>query len=290
MKVSVIVLTFNRAQLVTETIDSILNQTFGDFELIVVDNESLDNTEEIIGSYTDERIRYFRNQNNGVLAVNRNYGIRVANGEYVAFCDDDDIWMPEKLEKEVLEIEKDSQIGLVCTNAVNFDTEGEHGNRIKDHPGDKYFTFESLIWGNRVIGSTALARKDVIEAVGMLDEDPLISPSDDYELWLRIAKRYRIKYIDQPLIKFRIYFRICSNDRESHLKVHMKSPISLIDRQKRIYNGLVQKGILDSYLYNRRIRHYDKITTKIIKHKWIKPLATRAAKSIRVIKRIRRMF
>ena len=92
MKVSVVVTTYNRAHIVTEAIESILNQTFGDFELIIVDNYSNDNTEEVIKSYKDERIKYFKNRNNGIIAVNRNYGISKAQGEYIAFCDDDDLW------------------------------------------------------------------------------------------------------------------------------------------------------------------------------------------------------
>jgi len=89
--VSVIVTTFKRVKLLSETLDSILAQTFTDFELIVVDNISEDGTREYVTGIADSRVRYFRNANHGVIAVNRNYGIRQSEGKYIAFCDDDDL-------------------------------------------------------------------------------------------------------------------------------------------------------------------------------------------------------
>ena len=101
MKVSVIVPTYNRAHLLKKTIESILSQTYTDLELIVVSNYSTDNTDDMVKSYKDDRIKYFKNQNNGIIAVNRNFGIRKSTGEYIAFCDDDDTWLPNKLERQV---------------------------------------------------------------------------------------------------------------------------------------------------------------------------------------------
>ncbi len=243
MKVSVIVPTYNRAGMVTETIDSILAQTFDDFELIVVDNESTDNTEEVIKSYTDNRVKYYKNQNNGVVAVNRNYGISKAQGQYIAFCDDDDLWLPEKLEKQMLEFEKDNQIGLVCTNAIVFSEDGEHGERIKARLKDSHFTFESLLRGNAIISSSVLVRKLVIDDVGMIDESPEIFRAEDYAFWLSIAKKYRIKYIDLPLIKYRIHTGAYSSKAFSQVAELVKA----------VYKKLLNKGIIDSKLYQKSI-------------------------------------
>ena len=261
MKVSVIVLTYNRAHMVTETIDSILNQTFKDFELIVVDNESVDNTEEIVKSYIDERIRYFKHQNNGLIAVNRNYGIDKARGEYIAFCDDDDLWMPEKLERQMLEFEKDSQIGLVCTNGKNFGKKSEHGKMIQARLEDNDFTFESLIWCNHIIGSSIVVKKVVIDDVGMMDESPEIFTAEDYELWLRIAKRYRIKYIDLPLVKYRTHAGAWRS----------REYIEPIEIGKAVYRKLLDKGILDIELYQRRINRCNLkiLILKLLRYKWV---------------------
>ena len=240
MKVSVIVTTFNRAHMVTEAIDSILNQTFEDFELIVVDNCSSDDTEEVIKAYSDERIRYFKHDNGGIIAVNRNYGINQARGEYLAFCDDDDLWLPEKLEKQKLEFEKDSQLGLVCTNAIIFDRNGERGEFFKTRLPDSNFTFGSLVWVNSVICSSVLVKKSVIDDVGLMDESPQIFTAEDYELWLRVAQKYRIKYIELPLMKYR-----------THPGGYKKRSVAAIERNRAVYRILLGKGIIDHGLYWR---------------------------------------
>jgi len=240
MKVSIIVTTFNRAHMVIETIDSILNQTFNDFELIVVDNCSSDNTEEVIKAYTDERIRYFKHDNGGIIAVNRNYGINQARGEYLAFCDDDDLWLPEKLEKQMLEFEKDNQIGLVCSNAIIFDNNGEVGEFHKTELPDSNFTLKSLIWQNSVICSSVLVKKRAIDDVGLMDESPEIFSAEDYELWLRVAQKYRIKYIELPLMKYR-----------THPGSYKKKPVEAIKRNRAVYRILLGKGIIDHGLFQR---------------------------------------
>jgi len=259
-KVSVIVTTYNRAHMVTETIDSILNQTFKDFELIVVDNESTDETEEVIQSFTDERVRYFKHQNNGVVAVNRNYGVRKAEGQYVAFCDDDDLWIPEKLERQLQEFEKDSQIGLVCTNAINFDRRGEHGKRLRTALKDSDLTFESLVWKNSIIGSSVLVKRQVIDDVGLMDESPEIFTAEDRELWIRVAKRYEIKYISLPLVKYR-----------THPDVRRKSYIEAQEISKAVCRALLRKGIVDFELYQHRINKCDRwiLILKLLRYKWV---------------------
>ena len=243
MKVSVIVPTYNRAHVIKEAIVSILSQTFTDFELIVVDNESTDNTEEVIKSYTDHRIRYFKNQNSGVVAVNRNYGINKARGEYIAFCDDDDLWMPEKLERQIEELEKDLEIGLVCTNGIKFDENGQFGEMMQTELNDSGFTFESLIWGNRIACSSVLVRKEVLNDIGIFDESREIFTAEDYELWLRIARKYRVKYLDIPLIKYRIHSGAYGDKRA----------IESIQLKIAVYRSILNKGIIDYSLYKNLI-------------------------------------
>ena len=259
-RVSVIVTTYNRAHLVGETIDSILSQVCQDFEVIIVDNESADNTEAVIKSYHDERIGYFKNQNHGIIAVNRNYGAGKAQGEYIAFCDDDDLWFPEKLEKQVQEMEKDSQIGLVCNNEIGFDGRGDHGKMIKTSPTDSAFTFEALVWRSFVSSSTALVRKAVLDDVGMMDESPQFVAAEDYELWLRIAKKYKVKYIDLPLGKYR-----------THPGTYRKGPAESLERNKLVYKKLLDEGVLSVDLYQKRI---NKLRREILLVKLLKCTGT----------------
>jgi len=205
MKVSVIVPTYNRAHLITEAIDSILNQTFKDFELIIVDNYSSDDTESIVKSYADERIRYFKHQNNGLVSINRNYGINKSRGEYTAFLDDDDLWLPEKLEKQVEFLDSDKELGLVYSDTYIIGSNGnlrEHTYfyRIKPFRGN---VFNKLLQGNFIPMLTVVIRKEVLDKVGGFN--PRYKICQDYDLWLRIAEYYPIDFIEQPLAKYRVH-------------------------------------------------------------------------------------
>ena len=255
MKVSVIIPTFNREHLLKETMESILNQTFKYFELIIVDNYSTDNTEKLVKSYNDKRIRYFKNRNKGVVAVNRNFGIKKANGEFIAFCDDDDLWMPDKLEKQVAEFEKDEQVALVCTNGIAFNETGETGLTKKSHLRDSDFTFKSLIFSNPIYNSSAILRKTVIDDVGMLDEDPEIFGAEDHYLWIRLAKKYSIKYINLPLIKYR-----------THPGAYRRNETESLNVQKQIFKKLLKNKIIDNKLYKMAVNrlNYRYIITKLV--------------------------
>ena len=244
MKVSVMVLTYNRAGLLKETVNSILNQTVKDFELLVIDNYSTDNTEEVVQSFNDERIKYFKNKNHGLLAVNRNFAIEKSNGDYIAICDDDDLWQPEKLEKQLLEFEKDEQIGLVCTNGFFFGKTSE--NKIMSKPKDEYFSFEKMLPRSEIICSSVMVKKNVLDDVGKFDENPKIFTGEDYELWLRLVKKYKIKYIGEPLVKYRIHSGALQNEflaGDKSIKVATE-----------IYKGLLKKGIIDDSLYERLLK------------------------------------
>ena len=161
-KVSVIVTNYNRKDILAETIHSILNQTFTDFELIVVDNFSDYDFFEHINSFNDTRIRAFQNQNNGIIAVNRNFGIKKAKGEYIAFCDDDDTWAKNKLEVVIDHIKKNRNAILFChyENLIKggvFTKTLKHGKKIKS---DKNLYEQLLFKGNQVSTSAVVVKKD----------------------------------------------------------------------------------------------------------------------------------
>jgi len=238
MKVSIIVPTFNREKMLKETIDSLINQTFEDFEIVIVDNCSADNTESVVKSYKNKKVRYFKNQNNGILAINMNYGMKKAKGEYIAFCDDDDLWMPDKLEKQLVEFEKDEKIGLVCTNGMNFNETGDYGLVHKNFLNDNEFKFESLILRNPIINSSILIKKSVIDDVGMMDEEPEIFGSEEYSLWIRTSKKYKIKYIDSPLIKYRTHPEVYRNEEAESILV-----------KEQVYRKLLNNEIMGHKLF-----------------------------------------
>lgn len=199
--VSVIVTTYNRVSLLAETINSILSQTYSDFELIIVDNMSEDGTREYIGGMTDARIHYFRNSNNGIIAVNRNFGIRHAKGRYVAFCDDDDLWLPDKLNQQVSLLEMNLGVALCYTHAESFIGDRTLTLRMNRNVYRNHF-FE-LLRGNYIPNSSVLVRRKIFKELGFLTEDPLLR--EDYEMWLRIARCYRFMGVDASLIRYRIH-------------------------------------------------------------------------------------
>lgn len=198
-QVSVIVTTYNREKYLKETIQSILDQTFTDFELIVVDNFSNYDFFEVMESFNDSRIKPFQNQNNGIIAVNRNYGISKATGKYLAFCDDDDLWMPEKLEKQVSLIEV-CRADVVCSNIVRFSKTIENVNPVKVK--DFSISLGRLLRKNPIATSSVLIKKS---SIVYFSESPMLITIEDYDLWIRLfMEGYSIYYIGQPLIYYRV--------------------------------------------------------------------------------------
>jgi glycosyltransferase involved in cell wall biosynthesis len=131
-KVSVIIPTYNRALLLREAIQSVLDQTFQDFEIIVVNNYSIDNTIDVVKSFEDERIKVINIRNNGIIAKSRNRGLKESRGNYLAFLDSDDRWLPEKLEIQVEYLRNHLEYHLVYSNAWIIDGTGVRKGLIMD--------------------------------------------------------------------------------------------------------------------------------------------------------------
>jgi glycosyltransferase involved in cell wall biosynthesis len=203
-KVSVVVPTFRRAGLLKETVESILGQTFGDFELIVVDNMSEDGTDEYVAGIGDSRVRYFRNPNGGVIAVSRNFGICQARGEYVALCDDDDLWLPTKLAKQVAVLNSRPEVALCYTNASTFDASGPRdGWMMKTKVFERHY--RHLLIGNMIPNSTVLVRRSALAECGYFDERMDYTTVEDYAMWLKIARQHALHYIDETLMRYRVH-------------------------------------------------------------------------------------
>lgn len=200
--VSIIVTTFNRREMLTETVNSILCQTYDDFELIIVDNLSIDGTGDYVRSLNDPRVRYLINPNYGVIAVNRNYGIKNSIGEYIAFCDDDDLWIPNKLEIQLELINSKPNLMLCYGQAASFLDDQLVRNKMNRQR--IYFShFYDLLQGNYIANSTVLLRRSVFNQIGILNESPNLR--EDYEMWLRVSHSYEIIGSNQALIKYRLH-------------------------------------------------------------------------------------
>ena len=201
--VTVIIPTYNRGHLIERSIVSVLNQTYRDFELIVVDDGSTDNTKEVVKSILDERIKYMRSPVNRGPANARNIGIRGAKGEYIAFQDSDDEWLPDKLEKQVKRFQEASpNTGMVYGRIAFWEGEvivGEIPSKETPTEDKEGYIFKRLLMGNLIGTPVMLIKKSVLEDVGLFETN--LKALEDYEMALRIAKKYEIAFVDQVVIK-----------------------------------------------------------------------------------------
>jgi glycosyltransferase involved in cell wall biosynthesis len=207
-KVSVIIPTYNRANLITDTIQSVLEQSFRDFEIIVIDDGSTDNTREIVSAFP---VRYFRQENQGVAAA-RNKGIEAAQGEYIALLDSDDILLESTLRKGVEVLDSYPQVAFSYGQAYLMDEKGviirlrnQNGKQpyVRVREGSEEIK-ELLTRGNYICTPTVLARRRYLYDVGLFDTTFRYG-SEDFDLLVRLAKKYAVAYIAEPLVKYRIH-------------------------------------------------------------------------------------
>ena len=203
--ISVIVTTYNRKNMLKDSILSILNQTYSNFELIVVDNFSDYDFFNYIKSFNDSRIKPFQSKNNGIIAVNRNFGINKSNGELIAFCDDDDYWHKSKLSNQIL-VFNDSNTILVSSLALSV---GENVNFFSRNYGFLYskvrLNYESFIKVNPIILSSVMIRKDAIEKVNGFSENINLIATEDYDLFLRLYDLGNFVLIKKLLVYYRFH-------------------------------------------------------------------------------------
>ncbi len=193
--ISVIIPTYNRGWIIKEAIDSVLSQDYRDFELIIVDDGSTDNTLEILNSYQDD-ITVLRQNNHGVSAA-RNLGIMAASGRFVAFLDSDDLWLPQKLSSQVdyFNLNPDA---IICQTEEIWIRKGVRVNPKKRHKKPWGMIFEQSLALCLVSPSAVMIRRSLFDEVGFFDEK--LPVCEDYDLWLRISCRFPVYLIDTPLI------------------------------------------------------------------------------------------
>ena len=226
-KVSVIIPTFNRSNLISRAIKSVLNQTFKDFELIVVDDGSTDNTEELVQSFHDTRIIYIKQKNQGPASA-RNTGILKSRGEYIAFLDSDDEWVPSKLKNQIklFQNSRMKNLGFVGGKTLGINLQGKFVKITKAY--QKGCILKECL--NRELkppfinSNTAMIRKSVLNEVGHFDENLIYN--EDTDLWIRIAKKYNFDMVNEVISKTykgykinRITIKIAQN-KEYLLKKH----------------------------------------------------------------------
>ena len=200
--VSVVMPVYNGSQYLREAIDSILNQTFKDFELIIVNDGSTDNSEDIILSYKDPRLCYIKNEKNSGICITLNKGLDYAHGKYIARMDCDDISLPERFKKQVDYLERHQNIGAIGTDIITF---GEGlDERYFDFVHDQYGCKAGLLFATCFAHPTVMLRTSIINE-HKLRYDDAYRGLEDFELWYRLSKYSDIANLPEALVKYRLH-------------------------------------------------------------------------------------
>jgi len=222
--VSVVVATYNQAHWLGETIESVRAQTFADWELVVVDDGSMDDTAEVVARFArDHRIRCLTGAH-AERAAARNSGIAVSTGELVAFLDADDTWHPEKLARQVAALVAAPEAGACYALARFVDGAGRPLPVRKPPRALSGLVFPQLVRGNFVILASMMVRRRCLEAVGVFDTTLPVFGCEDWDLWLRLARRYAVVAVDEELVRYRVH------DGNTRAEQVMASGLAVLDR------------------------------------------------------------
>ena len=208
-KVSVIIPAYNAAPFIRETLASVFNQTYKDFEVVIVDDGSTDETAEILASYGD-RIRWATKEHQGqASAVNR--AVSMARGEYFAYFDADDIMLPKKLEIQARYLDEHPEVDAVYSSDKYYCESREQTVRKRSNPLDSF----NLLQDCFILRTAVMHRRACVERLGPFKEK--ITGSDDWDMWVRISEHYRMDFIDQVLSEYRIHGKNISQTRPKRL-------------------------------------------------------------------------
>lgn len=212
--VSIIMPSWNTARFIRESIDSVRNQTYTNWELLIVDDCSTDNTDEIVASYSDERIRYFKNKKNSGAALTRNRALREARGEWIAFLDSDDLWTPEKLERQ-LQFMKENNYVFSYHEYVKIDEESK--------PLNIYVSGPEVVTKHKMYNygyPGCLTFMYSAKAMGLIQIKD-IKKNNDYAILLKLCKKADCYLLKENLAEYRIRKKSISHDKLSKkLKSH----------------------------------------------------------------------
>ena len=195
---SVVIPTYNHAHFIGRAIQSVLNQSYTNWEILVIDNNSIDNTEYVINSFNDNRIKLLKINNYGIIAASRNKGILNSKGDWVAFLDSDDLWYPQKLQKivENIEINQDYHVFSVDEYMVYENSKKKKELKYGPYKKDNYYKF-LILNGNKLSPSATVVRKDILLKKNILfNENKEFITVEDYDFWLQIAYNgFKFKFI-----------------------------------------------------------------------------------------------
>jgi len=247
---TVIIPTHNRSAYLREAIDSVRRQTFSNWECLVVDDGSTDDTQQVVSEVAaqDPRIRYLYQERSGCPSRVRNSGLDAAQSPLLAFLDDDDIWYPDKLARQVAIFDAFPEVGLVFAKIRKY------GLKHQIWPEDRLAarpSFADLLRGNFVPTSTAMVRRSILDEVGLFNENYLVV--EDYDLWLRIARVTEMVALPQVLCDYRVHPGSCAIQNLARELQILENIYDYFERECNVPRELLAPG--RRKMYFRRVRH-----------------------------------
>ncbi|MDH2917875.1 MAG: glycosyltransferase [Sideroxydans sp.] len=199
--VTVILPIYNGQSYLESAINSVLQQSYSDFELVIINDGSVDDSVSIVESFSDSRIRFYQQQNQG-LAATLNKAIGLARGKYIARQDQDDVYFPNRLQKQVDFLEQNVDVAMVGA-AAEIWVGNERTDRLLKHPTDDASIRFGLLFDNYFVHSSVMLRRSVLEGVGGYSEDKARQPPEDYELWSRLMRMHKLANLPEVLMAYR---------------------------------------------------------------------------------------
>lgn len=244
--VSVVIATYNMGQYIGQAVESVLNQSWTNLEIIVVDDGSTDNTPDVMQRFLEnEKVVYIKNENQGQPKA-KNCGIKNAKGEFIAFCDADDLWEPNKLEVQ-MPLFSTPKIGIVYSEISNINPNNERFFRPSNEKRYAGNVIDKMLLENFVPFGTSVIRRACVEKNGMFDEQ--FRMGIDWDLWLRYAMDWEFAFTSEPTYIYRIWEGQMSNNyrgRYKHAHLILQKFIAL--HGSKIKKSILNRAIADTYI------------------------------------------
>ncbi|WP_205677298.1 glycosyltransferase [Aquibacillus halophilus] len=238
-----IIPTYNREKTIKRSIESVLNQTYRNIEVIVIDDCSKDNTQAIISELDDKRILYFKNKENLGACASRNYGIEMSQGEYIAFQDSDDEWLPEKLELQINYLKEENCDVVFCSMTRSFSENQELYPPYKPDNDKSYY--KQLLLENCISTQTVLGKRNVFKTMKF---DTGMPRFQDWELMLRLSRHYNLRFLDRVLVNSYI--------QENSISVNSDAAVIALKEIYSIYLETIQSDRDINAQINKKIAEY----------------------------------
>jgi len=256
--VSVITPTYNRSEFIEETVKSVLGQTMEDFEFLIIDDGSYDDTKSVLDSYlADDRIRYFYQENQG-QSVARNIGLKNSRGRFICFIDSDNVWLPDKLAVQISMMQDNPSVDVIYGDCILIDKQSREVGvkNIRRYSGH---IAPQMLKDNCVSMNTAMARRQCFDELGGMNGKRRVA--DDYDLWLRFSAKYKFLYVPEYFAKYRVMDDQISSDKRRRFEANERIIHDFLQEFPEAVTARQAKDGLATF-YARKARYYATISER----------------------------